>query len=41
MMAWLFAERFRWVTITPLGREVLPEVNWRKARSSRRTGSGS
>ena len=41
MIAWLFTLRFRCVTITPLGREVLPDVNWRNARSSRLTGGGS
>jgi hypothetical protein len=34
MNASLFAARFAWVTITPLGRDVDPLVNWRNARSS-------
>jgi hypothetical protein len=29
----LFQARFRCVTITPFGRDVEPDVNWRKQRS--------
>ena len=29
-----FTSRFRWLSITPLGRPVEPEVYWRKARVS-------
>ena len=34
MNASAFAARFPCVTMTPFGREVLPHVNWRNARSS-------
>ena len=36
MMHLMFAARFACVSITPLGREVEPLVNWRNATSSRR-----
>ena len=39
-MALAFAFRFPCVTITPLGVEVLPEVNCRNARSSSEGGGG-
>ena len=34
MIACAFAARLWWVTMTPLGADVLPDVNWRNARSS-------
>ena len=36
----MFAARFAWVSVTPLGRDVEPLVNWRNATSSRPTFSG-
>ncbi len=35
MMHLMFAARFACVSVTPLGRDVEPLVNWRKAMSSR------
>jgi len=40
MNTWMLAKRFACVTLTPLGREVEPLVNWRKAMSSRPIFSG-
>ena len=40
-MAWMFAQQVRWVSSTPLGRPVLPEVYWMSAVSSPLAGSGS
>ena len=40
MMARTLAARLAWVSTTPLGREVDPLVNWRKATSSSVTLAG-
>ena len=40
MMHLMFAARFAWVSVTPLGRDVEPLVNWRKATSSSPIFSG-
>jgi len=37
----LFQARFAWVTMTPLGRDVLPDVNCRKQRSCGSTFTSS